>query len=435
MNCKFAKIFLIFLTLLSFVTAAAAYNVQFADDSKKIPLRWQDKKIPVAFSKSFLNQNSVSEDEIQRAIKGSLAAWENVADIQFIQTWTDDNSVSPLGKNGDGVNLITISQVSDNLLLFSGDASDNAGRTRVFFNREGNITEADIVLNPYARFSTDGSFGTYDLESVLTHEIGHLLGLEHSDILAATMFAEQGKNGVYNLQSFSPRTLSADDISGIRSIYGAKSEEIDCCGSINGKISVLAKTLSKKFKVFAEDLTTGRFVAEVMTDEDGNFVFEGLTTGSYVLYSTSAELSNTAYEEIGTAEISANKRGTINKKIKFRQKNFDIQFVGFNGQIANLPIPLNAGKNYVVYAAGKNLNTDKLNVSVNSPFIKVNPKSFTSHDYGAELSVISFEITLSPDVPKGDYSISMIDKNGNTDTLFGCLSVEEMKNPWFSFIF
>lgn len=435
MNYKPVKIITIFFTLLTFVTAATAYNVQFADNSKSQPLRWQSKKIPIAFSRSLLNQSSIPEDEILKAISGSLSAWEHAADIQFVETWSDDNAISPLGKSGDGVNLITISQTTENLLLFNGEASDNAARTRVFFNRKGNITEADIVLNPYTRFSTDGSFGTYDLEAVLTHELGHLLGLEHSDILSATMFANQGKNGIYNLQSFSPRTLSADDISGIRSIYGVKSDQTDCCGSISGNISATGKNLSESFKVFAEDIQTGRFVAEVLTDKEGNFVFRGLTAGDYVLYTKSAEFDTFAFEEIGAVTVFGEKNVEINKKINLKQKEFDIRFVGFNGQIANLAVPLNSGKSYVVYVAGKNLDVENLTAAVNSPFIKVNPKSIVSHDYGSEISVLSFEVILQPNVPKGDYSISLTDKDGNTDYLFGCLSVEEMKNPWFSYIF
>lgn len=435
MNYKPIKIITILFTLLSFVTATTAYNVQFADKSKSQPLRWQSKKIPIAFSRSLLNQSSISEDEVLKAISGSLSAWENAADIQFVETWSDDNAVSPLGKSGDGINLITISQTAENLLLFNGETSDNAARTRVFFNRKGNITEADIVFNPYTRFTTDGSFGTYDFEAVLTHELGHLLGLEHSDVLAATMFANQGKNGVYNLQSFSPRTLSADDISGIRSIYGANLEETDCCGSISGNISGLGKIPAKNFKVFAEDAQTGNFIAEVLTDKEGNYVFNGLTAGNYILRSKSAETNNSAVEEIGNVEVTAGNNSEINKKIKPRQKKFDLQFIGFNGQIANLAVPLNPGKSYVVYVAGKNLDVANLTAAVNSPFIKVNPKSFVSHDYGSEISVVSFEVILNPNVPKGDYSISLTDKNGNSDYLFGCLSVEEMKNPWFSYIF
>lgn len=438
MNFKPKKIILVLLTLLCFITTATAYNIQYADGTAKTsPLRWKTKKIPVSFSKSLLNQTltSISEKEILEAINNSLAAWENVANIKFVENWSENNSVSPLGKNGDAVNLVTIAQTGENLLLFSGEASENAARTRVFFDRQGNITEADIVLNPYTRFSTDGSVGTYDLEAVLTHEIGHLLGLEHSDISAATMFEHQGKNGIYNLKSFSPRTLSNDDIAGVRSLYGANDDETNCCGTINGKISVSGKSSSKKFKVFAEDSKTGKFIADVSTDDAGNFIFEGLTAGDYILYSKSADLQGSAVEVIGKAEVLNGKTVTVNKRLKSKQILFDLQFAGFNGQLANLAVPLNSGKSYKIYLAGKNLDVENLTATINSPFIKVNSDSIKEHDYGKEVSVISFDVILDANVPNGDYSISLSDKNGNTDYLFGCLSVEEMKNPWYTYTF
>lgn len=437
MNYKPTKIIFILLTLFSFIATATAYNVQFADNAKTTSLSWKSKKIPISFSKSLLdpNSNKISEDEILQAINGSLATWESVANIKFEETWSEKKSVSPLGKSGDGTNLVTSSQSSENLLLFSGESSENAARTRVFFNRQGNITEADIVLNPYVQFSTDGSLGTYDLESVLTHEIGHLLGLEHSDIPSATMFERQGKNGIYNLKSFIPRTLSADDITGIRSLYGASSEEIDCCGSISGNITTFVKNSTNKFRIFAQDSQNGRFIADVLTDEEGNFSFDGLTAGNYVLFAKSTDPQNLSVEEVGNVEVSNGKTVTINKKLKVKQKNFGLQFVGFNGQIANLAVPLNSGRSYTVYVAGNNLNTKNLTASIDSPFIKVNPNTFTEHDYGSEIAVISFEVILKPDVPSGDYSISLRDKEGNVDYLFGCLSVEEMINPWYSYIF
>lgn len=437
MNFKPTKIIFILLTLICFVTAATAYNVQYTDGTKTSPLRWKGKKIPISFSKSLLNQaaSALSEEEIFTAINGSLATWEDVADIKFVENWSDNNSVSPLGKSGDGINLVTVAQTTENLLLFNGDASDNAARTRVFFNRQGQITEADIVLNPYTRFSTDGSVGTYDLESILTHEIGHLLGLEHSDALSATMFEHQGKNGIYNLNSFTPRTLSDDDVSGIRSLYGANIEEIDCCGSINGKISAVEKTTAKRFRVFAEDAKTGQFIADVQSGEDGNYRFDGINAGEYVLYAKSVETQNAKIEEIGKVEVLKGKTTSFNKKLKINPKSFDLQYVGFNGQIANLAVPLNSGKSYKIYVAGKNLDVENLTATINSPSIKVNPNSYIEHDYGIEISVISFDVILKPDVPNGDYTISLTDKSGNTDFLFGSLSVEEIKNPWYSYIF
>ena len=52
-----------------------------------------------------------------------------------------------------------------------------------------------------------------DLASVLTHELGHFLGLNHSDITAATM--ETGYAATDDLR----RSLEPDDIEGICAIY------------------------------------------------------------------------------------------------------------------------------------------------------------------------------------------------------------------------
>src|SRR5687767_1374757 len=220
MMSKFVKYLFILLLLMSFTYSSTAYTLQFTDETQSVRLRWSKNVIPIALSSSLTkNLNIKSESDVLGAIRRSLETWEKVADIKFQIVWTDEQSVSAAGKQGDGISLITIGQTPENLILFGGDTVETAARTRIFFNRRGAITEADIVLNPYSQFSTDGTTGMFDLEATLTHEIGHLLGLEHSAIIGATMYEHQGKNGVYSLPNTIARSLAEDDIAGIRAIY------------------------------------------------------------------------------------------------------------------------------------------------------------------------------------------------------------------------
>lgn len=88
--------------------------------------------------------------------------------------------------------------------------------TRVIQN--GKITSATIVLNSRYRWCRKpiGIILRYsrrceaDLDAVLTHEIGHALGMEHSSVESAAMWPI-----VYP----STATLTQDDVDGICSLY------------------------------------------------------------------------------------------------------------------------------------------------------------------------------------------------------------------------
>src|SRR5205823_13955403 len=103
----------------------------------------------------------------------------------------------------DRIKLVTVA--SDN--SSSCGSSENPGRRRLFYDSGGAIVEADIALNPAVEFSSDGTPATYDLESTFTHEMGHLIGLEHSAILGATMQPRQAMNGLYDLPAITQRKI------------------------------------------------------------------------------------------------------------------------------------------------------------------------------------------------------------------------------------
>lgn len=437
MLSKSIKIFLILFSLVSLNFSVLAYAMQFADASKTVRLHWKKGKISIALSTSLkaTTPNVSPSSDIEGAVRRSLETWEKAADLKFETTWTEKQTVSPAGNSGDGISLITIAQTPENLVLFGNETDDISAQTRTFYNSRGIISEADIVLNPYQQFSTDGAIGTYDLEATLTHEIGHLLGLEHSVVVGATMQARQGKNGVYNLPAFASRTLAEDDITGIRALYGAKDAEDSCCGTVVGKLFQTKSKAIKKFQVWAEDFETGQVVSGVLTNADGGFRFEGLEAGNYRFYAQDEDKSGAAVaEELGSFEVAKGKLLNIQKRVKVAEKDFSVQFAGFNGQISDLAVPLNSGKSYLIYIGGKNLNPQNLNVGFNSPFLSVIPNTIIAHDYGSEISVLSVEIKIEPNAPPGEYSLYVKSPNDLKHYLIGGLTVENFATPLNSYV-
>src|SRR5215212_4422063 len=203
-------------------------------------IKWPKKTIEISLSTSLLSPsaNIKPDSDVVGAARRALARWSSLTNISFVVTWSQSTSISP-AEAGDGVSLLTIAATAENEAF---NSATTTGRTRIFFDPEtGNIAEADISINPRPRaddgtelqFSTDGTPGTYDLEATFTHEIGHLLGLDHSAVLSATMQARQAFNGTFGLPAVTERTLSEDDRQKIRSLYGPKLR----LGRIDGRLA------------------------------------------------------------------------------------------------------------------------------------------------------------------------------------------------------
>jgi len=96
--------------------------------------------------------------------------------------------------------------------------------TTVTYNvKTGEIFDADVELNSVESAITVGDQNVqYDLDSIITHEAGHFLGLAHSCEQQATMYVS------YKLGDVSLRTLEADDVAGICEIYPPGKDTSSC---------------------------------------------------------------------------------------------------------------------------------------------------------------------------------------------------------------
>jgi hypothetical protein len=96
------------------------------------------------------------------------------------------------------------------------DQYNTLGLTTITYNPDtGEIYDADMEINATVPLTLTDPVpqGGYDLQSIITHESGHFLGMAHSGDIHATMFA------VYTPGDTTLRTLAADDIAGLCSIY------------------------------------------------------------------------------------------------------------------------------------------------------------------------------------------------------------------------
>ena len=79
------------------------------------------------------------------------------------------------------------------------------------------ITDADIVTNTKNKLSStaepDGCSAEYYIEGIMVHEVGHVLGIGHSNVSGATMYPSVSacNNG--------PASIEADDRAAINDLY------------------------------------------------------------------------------------------------------------------------------------------------------------------------------------------------------------------------
>ena len=425
------SIAILVLVILAVSMAVKANSVLVEGEAAPKDLRWRRASIQIAVSSSLRSNiaNIKLESDITGAIRRSVDAWRAVADVDLQLVSSEKQNVSP-SVAGDGVSLITIAATPENLLLFSKNSESLSATTRVFFNKLGAITEADIVLNPYQQFSTDGTFGTFDLESVLTHEIGHVLGLEHSPLASATMHESYGRNGLYGLQNFASRSLSASDIAAARGLYGSAAQTEHCCGSISGTLLFTNGRPVGNAQVWAED-AAGRVQAIVETTRDGRFRLAGVTYGGYKLFAapSSASKKRFAASAIGTVVAGVDDVEAVTDNVKPAAIPNDLKFIGFNGQLANMAVPVNAGRTYSIYIGGDKI--DDSSIHFTSPYLSLIPNTLRTLDYGDDVMVVTFQIQIDPDIPSGEYSVLARDNTtGALTAIPGGISVGDSPNPF-----
>lgn len=222
--------------------------------------------------------NITGSRTLSQVANSSFGTWDAVTTATIAFTRGADATSRPYAI--DGVNIVKTNMTPSEWAAAALGIEDALAITGTLpLDLTGEIFDADIAFNPNPPnlFSTDTTTPSthFDFEAILTHEIGHFLGLDHSAILAATMFPSVGE-GV----SF-PRVLSSDDIAGVSSIYPTTSYLTK--GSISGTVRLTSNASVFGAIVVAVN-SNGQPAAHGVSDTKGNFTIYGLDPGNYTIY-------------------------------------------------------------------------------------------------------------------------------------------------------
>lgn len=155
------------------------------------------------------------------------------------------------------------------------DYSCTGGATPRTCPNEVCISDADIEFNTGSFFYTPSYSSPpnnyFDLQTVATHEIGHLIGLDHSGLANAIMYpyGDSGTGGV-------KYSLAIDDEIGSGALYG-NSAITNWVGGIKGTVTV-GGSPAFGAHVVAIDSATGNVVTDTLSDSSGNYhlrMFQG----------------------------------------------------------------------------------------------------------------------------------------------------------------
>jgi Matrixin. len=241
--------------VLAALPAFGAARLTYFNNGVLIPVAWPDSSFPIRYAVDSRVAKALPQMAamLDRAGKDWSAIPETNLGFQSLGI-VDGASAGKDGRN-------TVSMADD---LFAGQKF--IALTTNWYDDNGRILEADMQIDPMA------VTGGYNVQQLVEHEMGHVLGLDHSAVLSSVMYPYIGTGGSAGLDS--------DDRVAIATAYAKVKPAAG--GTLQGRV------YGDDGGIYAAQVVAvnaqGEPVATALSDKSGNFILPGIPSGTYRIY-------------------------------------------------------------------------------------------------------------------------------------------------------
>ncbi len=256
---------------LGLIVPATFSHVRLFVFSTGAELAWPDpSNVPIVLNAA--GSGDVSDGTDLAAIRNAIQSWNDAvgSSIRLVE----DTSPSQQARTDywkQDLQTVLFDE-NDTTGYFPGGIGAVA-ITQLAVDPNGKILDADILLNGVAYQFTTSKSGGFDIGEVVTHELGHFLGLDHSGFVGGVMLPYVGTSNTLG------RSISMDEVNGMRDAYPSAT-----FASITGTVRrSSSSTVVKGAYVIARD-SNGRTYGADLTADDGTFFLHGIEPDTYSLY-------------------------------------------------------------------------------------------------------------------------------------------------------
>ncbi len=165
--------------------------------------RWAST--PVSVRTYYIGNNTIADsDKGVTAVVGAIRAWGIISSSSTTSAAVRGSAPATIMLNSNG------GLCSGNCLAatLTGYYVSQTGDDRIY--------DADVYTNTAIQFysSREASCSAeYDIDGVMVHEVGHVIGIGHSTVSGATMYPS------VSACNYGPRSLATDDVNAKNDLY------------------------------------------------------------------------------------------------------------------------------------------------------------------------------------------------------------------------